>query len=94
MTIAAGADTHGKGVSGGHLSLYFIAGVIAWARQVAIDALDTAHSVVVDRVGGILDLILVTTGAEGVGRIGSACSLRLDLVAIGASAPGLAVVTG
>ena len=92
MTIVAGADNHGKGVAGGYLPLHHVVYIITGARQVAIDAVDAALAVTMDRVGGILDLIAVTAGAEDVGALKRVCFLGMYLVAVGARHTGPAVV--
>ena len=92
MTVVAGADNHGKGVTGCHLSFHHCVYVITGAGQMAIDAVDAALAVTMCRVGGIPDLIAVTAGAEGVGALKRACFLGMYLVTVGARHTGPSVV--
>ena len=91
MAVAAGADKHGKRVAGHGVAADGALAAIIGSGQMTINAVQVGLSM--NKVGIVLNLMLVTSGAQSVGISGFISTLGMNLVAINAGDPHLTVST-
>ena len=80
VTVVASADKHVEGVTGNCVAIHRIIDFVSRTGQVTINAMNVG----LDMAGmdGILHLILVTTGAQGIGGGGGPGFLGMDFMAV------------
>jgi hypothetical protein len=80
VTIIARFDEDGKGMTRHGLAVHRLTAIIARTSQVTINA--AKIGLAVSGMGLVICLILMTGGAKGIGRHGSACLLGVNLMAV------------